>query len=179
MTWRDGDTAEFPAVPAGREPTHVVGPWALGTRGTDDDWEYWRDAGPDRDPVREPAAPSGRRRQLLVGSAIGAAALALVVGVAVGAGAAISPDVSSADPTVSVSTTSPSETDPTESDPTESDPTETDPTETDPAPGDPADDPAAADEERPGPGGPADPADGPEGGPPAGGPAGGPAGPGG
>ncbi|KQS56820.1 hypothetical protein ASG36_17485 [Geodermatophilus sp. Leaf369] len=169
MSWRDGDTAEFPAVPAGREPTHVVGPWALGTRGTDDDWEYWRDAGPDRDPVREPAAPSGRRRRLLVGSAIGAAALALVVGVAVGAGAAISPDVSSADPTVSVSTSSPSETAPTESDPTE----------TDPAPGDSADDPAAADEERPGPGGPADPADGPEGGPPAGGPAGGPAGPGG
>jgi hypothetical protein len=169
VTWRDGDTAEFPAVPAGREPTHVVGPWALGTRGTDDDWEYWRDAGPDRDPVREPAAPSGRRRRLLLGSAIGAAALALVVGVAVGAGAAISPDVSSADPTVSVSTSSPSETAPTESDPTE----------TDPAPGDSADDPAAADEERPGPGGPADPADGPEGGPPAGGPAGGPAGPGG
>jgi len=174
VSWRDGDTAEFPAVPAGREPTHVVGPWALGTRGTDDDWEYWRDAGPDRDPVREPAAPSGRRRRLLVGSAIGAAALALVVGVAVGAGAAISPDVSSADPTVSVSTSSPSETAPTESDPTG-----TDPTETDPAPGDSADDPAAADEERPGPGGPADPADGPEGGPPAGGPAGGPAGPGG
>ena len=169
MSWRDGDTAEFPAVPAGREPTHVVGPWALGTRGTDDDWEYWRDAGPDRDPVREPAAPSGRRRRLLLGSAIGAAALALVVGVAVGAGAAISPDVSSADPTVSISTSSPSETAPTESDPTE----------TDPAPGDSADDPAAADEERPGPGGPADPADGPEGGPPAGGPAGGPAGPGG